>query len=288
MQTPPSKPVSSSTRSDVAETSASDSGSSGELVSIVVPVYNEAENIVPLLETVSSEAPSSHETLLVYDFDEDTTLPPARAFSSQYPALRLVKNAHGPGVLNALKTGLDEARGDVVAVVMADLSDDVSQISEMAALIRGGAGLVAASRYMREGKQIGGPPVKRTLSRLAGLSLRWLTLIGTHDATNNFKAYSRELVDEIEVESGSGFELGLEMATKAQLGGYLIDEIPTTWRDRTAGESRFQVLKWMPGYLRWYLLCIAGTWTGQRRRAIRDRAQRARSSHSGSERVSKG
>lgn len=240
-----------------------------KLISLVVPVYNEADNILPLLDALSSQVEGDHETLLVYDFEEDTTLPPAREYSKQYPELHLIKNTIGPGVLNALKTGIVTAAGDVVVVTMADLSDDVTQIDEMAARIRAGTGLVAASRYMKGGDQIGGPPVKRLLSRLAGLSLRWLTRIDTHDATNNFKAYSRHLVDEVAIESGSGFELGLEMATKAHLGGYQIEELPTAWRDRTAGESQFKILKWMPGYLRWYLTCVFGTWTGSRRRALR-------------------
>ena len=110
--------------------------------------------------------------------------------------------------------------------------------------------------------------MKRLLSRMAGLSLHWLTRIGTHDATNNFKAYSRALVEQVEIESNSGFELGLEMTVKAHLRGHDIAEIPTTWRDRTAGESRFKVLKWMPGYLRWYAGCIYKTWIGQRKRAL--------------------
>jgi glycosyltransferase involved in cell wall biosynthesis len=260
----------------------------GHLLSLVVPVYNEADNILLLLEEVSSTVKSRHETLLVYDFDEDSTLPPARRFAEGYPALRLVKNTVGRGVLNALKAGIAEAKGDVVVVTMADLSDDVSQIDDLVERIRGGLDLVAASRYMKGGQQIGGPPVKTSLSRLAGLSLRWLTRIGTHDATNNYKAYSRELVDDVEIESASGFELGLEMATKAHLGGYAIGEIPTTWRDRTAGQSRFQVLKWMPSYLRWYLRCIAGTWTGRARRAKRERAAGAKSSRPRPADVSRG
>lgn len=258
-----------------------------ELVSVVVPVYNEAENIIPLLEAVRSEVESKHETLLVYDFDEDTTLPPAREFADTYSSLRLVKNTLGPGVLNALRTGLLHSSGDVIVVTMADLSDDLSQIDEMASMIRGGAGLVAGSRYMRGGRQIGGPPVKTALSRLAGLSLRWLTRIGTHDATNNFKAYSRELVDEVQVQSKAGFEFGLEMAAKAHLSGYQIKEIPTTWRDRTAGESRFKILTWMPGYLRWYFACVLGTWTGRRARALKSRQAGIKSSQPRSARVSR-
>jgi glycosyltransferase involved in cell wall biosynthesis len=245
---------------------------SRDLVSLVVPVYNEAENIIPLLETVSSRVESAHETLLVFDFDEDTTLPPAREFGKGYPMLRLVRNDIGPGVLNALKTGVREARGDVVVVTMGDLSDDLSQVDEMAAIIRAGAGLVSGSRYMAGGRQLGGPLIKSTLSRLAGLSLHWLTGIGTHDATSNFKAYSRQLIEHVTIDSESGFEFGLEMATKAHLGGFSVEEIPTTWTDRTAGESRFRVIKWMPSYLRWYLMCVAGSWSGRSRRARKARS----------------
>lgn len=241
------------------------------LVSIVLPVYNEAENILPALQGLRDSVSTEHETLVVYDFDEDTTVAPAREFQSEYPQLRLLKNELGPGVLNAIKAGLDSSVGDVALVTMADLSDDVSQIGELAAMVRRGAGVAVGSRYMPGGRQIGGPPVKRMLSRLAGLSLHWLTGIGTHDATNNFKAYDRDLLNEIEIESSRGFELGLEITTKAFLLGYSIQEIPTTWTDRAAGESRFQVLKWMPGYLRWYLSCISGSWTGRARRARRER-----------------
>jgi dolichol-phosphate mannosyltransferase len=248
------------------------------LISLVVPVYNEADNILPLLEALQTGVVSNHETLLVYDFDEDTTLPPAREFSERYDALHLLKNTIGPGVLNALKTGLEEAQGDVVVVTMADLSDDVSQIDEMASRVRNGDGVVAASRYMRGGQQVGGPLIKSSLSRLAGLSLHWLTGIKTHDATNNFKAYDYRLLRSHSIESHSGFELGLELTVKAYLSGFPISELPTTWRDRTAGESRFRVLKWIPGYLRWYLTALLGSWTGRARRAGNARSRRIRSS----------
>lgn len=243
----------------------------GHLVSIVVPVYNEAENILPLLKAVKHDVRSRHETLIVFDFDEDTTLPVARTFASEYPQLRLVRNNLGPGVLNALRTGIGQAAGDVTVVTMADLSDDVSQIDDLATLARTGPAVVAASRYMPGGRQLGGPFLKSTLSRVAGLTLRWLTGLGTHDPTNNFKAYRSELMQQVEIESRSGFELALELTTKAHLNGYEVREIPTIWRDRAAGESRFKTLQWLPSYLRWYVACIMGTWTGRASRARKER-----------------
>jgi hypothetical protein len=87
---------------------------------------------------------------------------------------------------------------------------------------------------------------------MAGLSLHYLSGIPTHDATNNFKMYRGSFLKSIQIESQAGFEIGLELVSKAFVGGYRIGEIPTTWRDRVAGASRFKVIEWMPHYLRWY------------------------------------
>lgn len=250
-------------------------GGQKNFTSLVVPVYNEAENILPLLERLAAVLQEPHETLLIYDFDRDTTLPVARRFQPDYPQLRLVRNKIGPGVIKAIKTGFAEAKGDVVVVTMADLSDDVDQIETVARMVRAGAAVVAPSRYMKGGRQMGGPLIKRSLSRMAGLTLRRLTGIGTHDPTNNFKGYSSDLLDEVEIESRHGFEIGLELTTKAHLLGLRVEEVPTTWTDRTAGASRFHVLRWMPAYLRWYGRCVLGTWAGERHRALRARAAKA-------------
>ena len=74
---------------------------------------------------------------------------------------------------------------------MADGSDEPHIVDAMVSLARDGADVVAASRYMRGGRQIGGPPLKRLLSRAAGLTLHWFAGVPTHDPTNNFKLYSR-------------------------------------------------------------------------------------------------
>ncbi len=72
---------------------------------------------------------------------------------------------------------------------MADGSDDYADVERMVELAEGGADVVAASRYMQGGHQVGGPPLKRLLSRTAGLSLHWFAGVPTHDPTNNFKLY---------------------------------------------------------------------------------------------------
>lgn len=128
----------------------------------------------------------------------------------------------------------------------------------MLALAESGADVVAASRYMRGGRQVGGPLLKGLLSRTAGLTLQWFGRVGTHDATNNFKLYSRRYLETVTIESEGGFELALELTVKAALSGRVVREVPATWRDRTAGESRFRLRAWLPRYLHWYSALFAG------------------------------
>jgi dolichol-phosphate mannosyltransferase len=235
------------------------------MISLVVPVFNEADNIQAFLRDVDEKVLESHETLLVYDFPEDTTLPAVAAMQPPSSSVRLVHNTIGRGVLNALKAGLAASKGDVVVVMMADCSDEAGDVAGMAALIRGGADVVAGSRYVQGGKQVGGPWLKRTLSRLAGMSLHYLAGLPIHDATNNFRAYSRRVVEQFTIESGAGFSVAMELTLKAHWNGWRVTEVPTTWRDRTAGASRFRLWAWLPHYLRWYFQAMRRAWFGARR-----------------------
>ena len=227
-------------------------------LSIVVPVYNEADNIGPTLRRITDEVKTQHEILVVYDFDADTTVPVVRSLQADLPSVRLHRNDLGRGVLNAMRAGIAASTAPLVLITMADGSDEMDRVDEMVRLAEGGAAVVAGSRYMRGGRQIGGPPLKRVLSRAAGLSLHWLAGVPIHDATNNFKLYRRDFLESVTIESTGGFELALELTAKAARAGRPMAEVPTTWRDRTAGETRFDLRAWLPKYLRWYIHAFRG------------------------------
>jgi dolichol-phosphate mannosyltransferase len=232
---------------------------------VVVPVYNEGENAVPTLRGLVEQTRTRPlEVLVVHDFDEDTTVPVVKRLQSEMPELQLRRNDLGRGVLNALKSGLAAARAPYVLVTMGDGSDDPGDIDAMYALAQGGADVVAGSRYMKGGHQVGGPLLKRTMSRLAGLSLHWLGGLPIHDATSNYRLYSKRLLQKVTIESTGGFELGLELTVKAFVLGMRVAEVPTTWSDRTAGESRFRLWKWLPRYLHWYWRGMAGRFSSSR------------------------
>jgi len=233
--------------------------------SVVVPVYNEAENIGPFCAAALAHLPAAFELLVCYDFDGDTTLPALAALpADQKPAdVRLVRNDLGRGVRYAIDAGMRAARAPVVVVAMADLSDDFPKVEEMVRRAEAGADVVCASRYMRGGQQLGGPRLKGLLSRTAGLTLHWFAGLPTHDPTNSFKAYRKDFLDRTPIESTDGFTLSLELTVKAHFNGGRVEEVPATWHDRVAGRSRFQLRKWLPLYLRWYRAAFRAAWFGR-------------------------
>ena len=224
-----------------------------EPLTIIIPVYNEGANFPALWETLCHQVRSAFSALVIYDFPEDDTVPAVkRILAAGESRLRLLQNEIGRGVVGAIRTGFQQVEQGPVLVVMADLSDDLGKVDEMLALYRDGSKLVAGSRYMKGGGQQGGPWLKKLLSRGAGLSLHWLRRIPIHDATNAFKIYDSAMLHSFNIESRGGFELNLELTVKAFLAGYPMAEVPAMWRDRTAGQSRFRLLAWLPRYLKWY------------------------------------
>ena len=227
-------------------------------LAIVLPVYNEGEAVEPVLRGLASGVGTPHELVVVYDFDGDTTVPVIDRLSTEIPGLRGLRNDLGRGVLNAMKAGIAGTDAPFVLISMADGSDEPSVVDPMVRFAEAGADVVAASRYMPGGRQIGGPRLKRLMSRAAGLTLHWFGGVPTHDPTNNFKLYSRSFLDATTIESSAGFELALELTVKATLAGRRVAEVPTTWRDRTAGQSNFKLRKWLPHYLHWYRVAFVG------------------------------
>jgi glycosyltransferase involved in cell wall biosynthesis len=226
-----------------------------------VPVYNEADNIAAFCKAIA-QIPPGYEVLICHDFPDDNTLAALDRLPQQQkpPSIRFVLNTLAPGVRYAIEAGFREAAAPVVVVTMADVSDDYSCVEEMVSRVEAGADVVCASRYMPGGRQIGGPPLKSFLSRAAGITLRRLAGVPTHDPTNSFKAYRRDFLERTPIESRAGFCLALELTVKAHFGGGRVEEVPATWRDRSSGKSRFRLFSWLPLYLRWYLWALRRRW----------------------------
>lgn len=221
-------------------------------VSVVIPAYQEADAIGAVLDRLVDGITLDFEILVVVDGPEDSTIPAVADHVGRDHRIVALVNDYGPGPANAIRYGIDRAHHPVVVVTMADGSDDPRMIDPLARLVERGVVVAAASRYSPGGQQVGGPLFKRVLSRAAGRSLGLVARVGTDDATNSFKAYDREFVREVGVDSRNGFEIGLELTAKARRLRRPVAELPTIWLDRALGESTFDVKAWLPKYLRWY------------------------------------
>ncbi len=240
-----------------AETARRSAGvASPPLVAVVIPARDEGERIAAVLDRLDAALRRPAEVLVVVDSAADPTVAAVAAAARSQQRVRCLVNGYDAGPAGAIRFGLDRASAPVIVVTMADGSDDLRQIDDLAALVEDGAVVAAASRYAPGGHQAGGPLVKSALSRLAGTSLQFLARPGTSDATNSFKAYSAEFVRVAGVDSRHGFCVGLELTAKARRLGLGVAEIPTRWQERESGRSAFRLLRWLPSYLRWYLFCF--------------------------------
>jgi dolichol-phosphate mannosyltransferase len=235
-------------------------------VTVIIPAYNEGEEILPVLDRLFEAVTLTCEVLVVVDSPDDLTVPVIDAYAEHEPRLRHVVNTYGRGPANAIRYGFDQAKSPAAVVTMADGCDDPRQIDDLARLVERGVAVAAASRYMPGGQQVGGPLLKGLMSGTAGRSLALFGRVGTKDATNSFKAYSTDFVREVGIDSRDGFEIGIELAAKARRLRRPVAEIPTIWLDRTYGQSNFQLGKWLPKYLKWYRFAFGPQLTAEQLR----------------------
>tara|TARA_B100000315_G_scaffold103926_1_gene95200 strand:+ start:6577 stop:7308 length:732 start_codon:yes stop_codon:yes gene_type:complete len=220
--------------------------------SIIIPARNEHDSITPVLQRIAEGVSLPFECLVVVDNLDDLTVGAVEGIGAEDPRFRLLVNELAGGPATAIQTGIQGSTAPVVVVTMADGSDDPRVIDDLVLLVERGVVIAVPSRYMAGGQHVGAPFLKSMFSRLACLSLYFLARVGTHDATNAFKAYDRRFLEKVGIESSHGFEMGLELVAKARLLRLPVAEVPTIWLERSFGKSGFRLRQWIPQYLRWY------------------------------------
>jgi dolichol-phosphate mannosyltransferase len=227
---------------------------------IVIPVYNEGRNIVATLAALKRSVTTPARVLICYDHAEDDTLPAIRANAQAHAglAVEFVRN-RGRGAHAAVMTGFAASTAPFVLMYPADDDTNAAMLDRMVALAQAGCDIVCASRFMPGGAMVGCPLLKAALVRSANFTLRHVARLPTTDASNGFRMFSRRVVERIPVESEHGFCYSIELLVKAHRLGWRIAEVPVRWFERRHGASRFQVIKWLPAYLRWYGYAFATT-----------------------------
>ena len=224
-------------------------------LSIIIPVYNEKENISQVIEQIGSRIKFPFELIVVNDHSTDRTAEIIAGLAKKFNNIILVENKLMPGFANAVKTGLASARTEVVVLVMGDLCDDLGTIPLMLEKIKEGFDVVCGARYVKGGARIGGSKVKGFFSFFVGKTISIFTGIPTVDVANAFKMYRKEVIESINIES-TGFEISMELALKAYFNGLKITEVPTVWREREKGKSSFKMFDLIPNYLKLYLWAL--------------------------------
>lgn len=224
-------------------------------LTVVIPAHNEEESLPTTLRDLEENIKIEHQTLVVDDHSTDNTAGVIEEFSKRYQNIRLVRNDGQPGFASAMKKGFSQVKEGAVVLVMADASDDPATIRPMYEKIRQGYDLVCASRYMKGGVREG-RPLQGLFSKSVSLILYYLIGIPTHDSSNAFKMYKKQVLEAIDIQE-AGFASSLEIIVKAFMEGFKITEVPTRWKKRERGQSKFQVSNVAKSYIYWFFWSIS-------------------------------
>jgi len=227
-------------------------------LSILIPVLNEGINLKVILKILKAIVDVHHEVLIVYDMPNDDSIPVVKTMQKNYPGLRLVHNKLGRGVINAIKSGVNEALGEYVLIMAADDIGPPLAINDMIALMDEGVDLVNATRYAYGGKNIGGVFASRILSTIANKFFHVLSGSKLTDPTFGVKMFKREKFNELSLESKPvGWAVSFEFAVKAQASGWKLGEVPLISLNRLYGEGKSSFkLNWLREYSKWFIFGI--------------------------------
>jgi dolichol-phosphate mannosyltransferase len=233
-------------------------GSHTPELDIVIPVYNEGENILSLLESFKRHVKTPCRVLICYDQEEDNTLAALKGYDPRPLQLVLVRN-NGRGALGAVLAGFAHSTAPSVLTFPADDDYNSPRIDQLVHKLREGFEIVSACRFMPGGKMEGCPLLKAVLVSSAAFFLYHLARVPTRDASNGLRLFSRRVIEQIPVESTVGFAYSIELLVKAHRLRWPIAEVPFVWHERKAGQSRFRTLRWLPQYSRWLLYALGTT-----------------------------
>ncbi|MCQ9207594.1 MAG: glycosyltransferase [Omnitrophica bacterium] len=222
-------------------------------LSIILPVYNEADSLkvmVPILEAIVEE---EHEVLVVYDSPDDNSIEVVDWLKEKYPNIRGILNNLGKGAGNAIKKGIQASTGGIILIALVDEVFPIAKISDMLELVRKGCDFVSCSRYARGGKRFGGSFIGGCLSRIANKLFQIITGSVLTDSTTAMKMVRKSIFEKITIED-EGWACAFEISIKAQLTGCKIGEVPLISVDRLfGGKSTFHLGPWFAAYMKWFI-----------------------------------
>ncbi len=221
-------------------------------LSVVIPAFNEEKNLGPTLEEVEEALKKEaipYEIIVVNDNSTDNTVGVIEDFMKNDPDIRIVDRDPPAGFGRAVRSGLEEVGGDIVAVYMADQSDDPRDLVKCYKKAEEGYDCVFGTRFSRQSKVSGYPKMKLIMNRIVNKTIQFLFWTKHNDITNAFKVYRTHVTRECGPYKSSHFNITIEMSLSALIRGYAIASVPINWSGRTWGTSKLRMTEMGRRYL---------------------------------------
>lgn len=210
---------------------------------VIVPTYNEAENIDSLIQQVL-DLPGEYDLLVIDDGSPDGTADRVRSLAAEYPGrLHLLERPEKLGLGTAYVTGFRwalERDYRYICEIDADQSHNPADLPRLVEAVVRGADLAIGSRYFDGVRVLNWPLARLILSYGAGVYTRLITGMSVRDVTAGFKCFRRQVLETIDLDDvrSNGYAFQVEMTYRAHVRGFRIVEVPITFTERTEGQSK--------------------------------------------------
>jgi dolichol-phosphate mannosyltransferase len=213
-------------------------------LSVVIPAHNEVDSIGETVRTTARALDREgidYELVVVDDASGDGTGDVVRAIGEENARVRCIRSHLPPGFGHAVRAGLEAYTGDAVAIMMADLSDSPRDLILYYRVLEQGYDCAFGTRFGNGGRTYDYPRLKLVLNRIVNAGIRVLFQHGYNDTTNAFKAYRREVIDQVQPLLSNHFNLTVEIPLKAVVRGYSFAVVPVSWTNRQHGVSKLRL-----------------------------------------------
>jgi len=239
------------------------------MLSVIIPAYNEGPNLAGTISSIYDELNKhniEHEILVVNDHSTDDTIDVLNGLMKNIPTLKMILNPPpNNGFGYAIRKGLENYKGECVAIFMADLSDDpVDLIKFYNKLVEQNLDCVFGNRFIKGGSVKDYPKIKYIVNRLFNTIIRLFIDSGYNDYTNAFKLYRKHTIDGLQPLVSKQFNLTIELPLKAIIRGYTFAIVPNSWKNRQVGISNLRISEMGSRYFWIFVRCLIEKYFGRK------------------------